>query len=381
MKQLLIVFGTRPEAIKLAPVILLLKRFRRDFNIRVCVTGQHRHLLDQVLSFYNIKSDFDFNLMRDGQDLFSVTASVLDNMRSILSQTRPDLILVQGDTTTTFAASLAGYYSLVPVAHVEAGLRTHDIYSPYPEEFNRQITSKIATYHFAPTALNKELLIKEGVREDRIYVTGNTGVDALLLGREIIQSSDSLRQTIEKKIHSSGYKISRRPIILVTGHRRESFGHGLLNICKAIRTLSKKFPEHDFVYPVHPNPNVQKPVHDILHHTANIYLISPLDYPSFIYLMDRCYLVLTDSGGIQEEAPSLSKPVLVMREKTERTEGIESGVLRLVGTRQQAIVDETQKLIQDKSVYAAMQGARNPYGDGKAGERIVAHLLNSIPAA
>jgi len=367
MKKLLFIFGTRPEAIKMAPVI---KEFQKDslFDVKVCVTAQHRQMLDQVLELFEIKPDFDLDLMKPNQDLYDITSNVLLSLRDIYKSYKPDLVFVHGDTTTTLGAILASFYQKIPVAHIEAGLRTHDIYSPFPEEINRQLSSRLATYHFAPTQNSKKNLLKEGVEETNIFVTGNTVIDALL---------DVSKHVQQKEIKIDGYKITNRKIILVTGHRRENFGEGFLNICKALKEIALEHHDIDIVYPVHLNPNVQKPVFELLSDISNIYLIKPLDYEPFVYLMSNSYIILTDSGGIQEEAPSLGKPVLVMRDTTERPEAVEAGTVKLVGTNTQTIIKEVEKLLDDKNEYEKMSKAHNPYGDGKASERIIEVIHNA----
>ena len=388
MKQkILLVFGTRPEAIKMAPLVKALKRQPEKFITLVCVTGQHREMLDQVLRIFEITPDYDLNIMKAGQDLYDVTSRVLTGMREVLSKEKPDMVLVHGDTTTSTATALAAFYQQIPVGHVEAGLRTHNIYSPWPEEMNRQITGRIATVHFAPTPLSRDNLIREGVKKEIIKVTGNTVIDALQMVIEKIKTIEGIEKELLKKI--AGYGLSEsliakwgkeRRLILITGHRRENFGDGFLHICHAIRELALNYPEADFVYPVHLNPNVKTPVFDILGNNeyemlANVHLVAPFDYLPFVYLMNKSFLVLTDSGGIQEEAPGLGKPVLVMRETTERPEALEAGTVLLVGTDKQKIVQEVSHLLDDKAHYHAMSQATNPYGDGKASERITDFIL------
>lgn len=388
MKQkILLVFGTRPEAIKMAPLVKVLKRQPEKFITLVCVTGQHREMLDQVLRIFEITPDYDLNIMKAGQDLYDVTSRVLTGMREVLSKEKPDMVLVHGDTTTSTATALAAFYQQIPVGHVEAGLRTHNIYSPWPEEMNRQITGRIATVHFAPTPLSRDNLIREGVKKEIIKVTGNTVIDALQMVIEKIKTIKGIENELLKKI--AGYGLSEsliakwgkeRRLILITGHRRENFGDGFLHICHAIRELALNYPEADFVYPVHLNPNVKTPVFDILGNNeyemlANVHLVAPFDYLPFVYLMNKSFLVLTDSGGIQEEAPGLGKPVLVMRETTERPEALEAGTVLLVGTDKQKIVQEVSHLLDDKAHYHAMSQATNPYGDGKASERITDFIL------
>jgi len=361
MKKTLFIFGTRPEAIKMAPVIKEFQKCNNIFDVKICVTAQHREMLDQVLNLFEIKPDFDLNIMRPNQDLYDITSSVLLSLRSVFEKEKPDLIFVQGDTTTAFAASLAAFYQKIPVAHIEAGLRTYNIYCPFPEEINRQLIARIATYHFAPTNRARDNLIKEGIDKNKIYVTGNTVIDALLEVVEKIKKKD---------IKIKGYNITDRKYILVTGHRRENFGKSFENICNALKEIALNNPNIDIVYPVHLNPNVQKPVFEILSNIPNVYLIEPLDYESFVYLMYNSYIILTDSGGIQEEAPSLGKPVLVMRDTTERPEAVEVGTVKLVGTNTENIVREVEKIMYNKSEYEKMSNATNPYGDGKASKRI-----------
>lgn len=371
MKKVLLVFGTRPEAIKMAPLV---KAFENESNIevKVCVTAQHREMLDQVLELFDIKPDYDLNLMKPGQDLYDITSNVLLGLKDVLSEFKPDIMLVHGDTTTTSSASLAAFYQQIKVGHVEAGLRTGDIYSPWPEEANRQITGVLANYHFAPTSASKNNLLKENKNIKNILVTGNTVIDALFLALKKIRTDKQLEADIKKQIHNLNYEFKDdKKIILVTGHRRENHGEGFINICEALKTIAVNNPNIDIVYPVHLNPNVQKPVKEILTNTSNVYLINPLQYEQFIYMMDKSYFIITDSGGVQEEAPSLGKPVLVMRETTERPEAVEAETVKLVGTNKKMIIEEAQKLIDDKAEYEKMSKAHNPYGDGKACERIV----------
>jgi UDP-N-acetylglucosamine 2-epimerase (non-hydrolysing) len=369
MKKILVVFGTRPEAIKMAPLVKELKKDNFDFETKVCVTAQHREMLDQVLELFEIEPDYDLNLMRANQDLYDITTNVLLGMKKILKTFEPDIVLVHGDTTTTSIVSLASFYQKIKIGHVEAGLRTNNIYSPWPEEANRQITGVLANYHFAPTNISKTNLLKENKKKETIIVTGNTVIDALFLTLEKIKSDESLKNKIHKK-----FPILDSKFILVTGHRRENFGQGFINICKALKDIAVRNPKFNIIYPVHLNPNVQKPVYDILSNIENIYLIEPLEYKEFIYLMDKSYLIITDSGGVQEEVPSLGKPVLVMRETTERPEAVEAGTIKLVGTNRDKIVKEIQILIDDKNEYNKMSKAHNPYGDGKASKRIVEFL-------
>jgi UDP-N-acetylglucosamine 2-epimerase (non-hydrolysing) len=374
MKKILLVFGTRPEAIKMAPLV---KAFEEETSIisKVCVTAQHREMLDQVLELFDIKPDYDLNLMKPGQDLYDITSNVLLGLKDVLSDFKPDIVLVHGDTTTTSAASLAAFYQKIKVGHVEAGLRTHDIYSPFPEEVNRQITGVLASYHFAPTTTSRDNLLKENKDEKNIVITGNTVIDALFLALDKIKNDNDLETKIQSQISNLNYEIKNdKKVILVTGHRRENHGKGFINICQALKAIAINNPNIDIVYPVHLNPNVQKPVHEILSDISNVYLIEPLQYEQFIYLMDKSYFIITDSGGVQEEAPSLGKPVLVMRDTTERPEAVEAGTVKLVGTNKETIIKEAQKLIDDENEYYRMSKAHNPYGDGKACERIVKYL-------
>ena len=382
MKTILLVFGTRPEAIKMCPLVKEFKRFPELFDTKVCVTGQHREMLDQVLHIFDIQPDYDLNIMKQGQDLYDITTRVLLGMRDVLQQVKPDIVLVHGDTTTSTATALAAFYQQIPVGHVEAGLRTNNIYSPWPEEMNRQITSRIATYNFAPTPLSKSNLLKENIKEDSILVTGNTVIDALHQVVYQIKSNDSMATELSHQLLQAGYDISRldanRKLVLITGHRRENFGQGFINICTAIRDLANRFPNVDFVYPMHLNPNVRKPIHQVFGEQTdaceNVFFIEPLEYLLFVYLMEKSYLVLTDSGGIQEEAPGLGKPVLVMRDTTERPEALDAGTVRLVGTDYNLIVSSVTELLSDDQAYSRMSHAVNPYGDGKACGRIVNHL-------
>lgn len=377
MKTILLIFGTRPEAIKMAPLVKEFQRYSDDYKTVVCVTGQHREMLDQVLQIFEIKPDYDLNIMKQGQDLYDVTARVLVGLRDVLKAVSPDVVLVHGDTTTSMAAALAAFYQQIPVGHVEAGLRTHNIYSPWPEEINRQLTGRIATYHFAPTPLSWQNLLNEGVEPAHIHVTGNTVIDALYWVVDRIKSDGALSQTLSEELLHSGYDVNRlsqgKKLVLITGHRRENFGDGFIRICKAIKTLVEQYPEVDFVYPMHLNPNVRKPIHEAFDGRSydNMYFIEPLEYLSFVYLMEKSTIVLTDSGGIQEEAPGLGKPVLVMRDTTERPEALEAGTVKLVGTDYDKIVGEVSRLIDDPLYYKTMSEAVNPYGDGKACERIV----------
>lgn len=378
-KNIMLVFGTRPEAIKMAPLVKKFQEYPEQFETIVCVTGQHREMLDQVLTIFDIKPDYDLNIMKQGQDLYDVTARVLTGMRDVLKESQPDVVLVHGDTTTSTAAALASFYQQIPVGHVEAGLRTHNIYSPWPEEMNRQITGRIATYHFAPTPLSKQNLLTEAVKESDISVTGNTVIDALYMVVDKIKNDKALDSELNELLVKAGYDVNRldggKKLVLITGHRRENFGDGFINMCSAIKTLTEKYPEVDFVYPMHLNPNVRKPIHEVfgedLNGLNNMYFIEPLEYLSFVYLMEKSTIVLTDSGGIQEEAPGLGKPVLVMRDTTERPEALEAGTVKLVGTNYDKIVNEVSALLDDETYYNEMSRAVNPYGDGLACERIV----------
>ncbi|MDO5316117.1 MAG: UDP-N-acetylglucosamine 2-epimerase (non-hydrolyzing) [bacterium] len=379
MKTVLLVFGTRPEAIKMAPLVHEFKKHPEQFETLVCVTGQHREMLDQVMELFQIVPDVDLNIMKSGQDLYDVTIRVLQGMRDVLKKLAPDVVLVHGDTTTSMAAALAAFYQQIPVGHVEAGLRTGNIYSPWPEEMNRLMTGRIATYHFSPTPLSRQNLLKENVNAEHIIVTGNTVIDALHWVVNKIHSEQGLQKELHDSILHYGYDTDRltkgKRLVLITGHRRENFGEGFLNICHAIKTLSMRYPEVDFVYPVHLNPNVRKPVIEILGDgSENVFLIDPLQYLPFVYLMERSYLILTDSGGIQEEAPGLGKPVLVMRNTTERPEAVEAGTVLLVGTVRETIESSVSELLEDKVLYNKMSQAQNPYGDGCACQRIVAFL-------
>lgn len=369
-------FGTRPEAIKMAPLVKALKA-DEQYDVLVAVTAQHRQMLDQVLSLFDIVPDFDLDIMRANQDLFDITAAVLLGMRQVLNDAKPDLVLVHGDTATTFAATMAAFYARIPVGHVEAGLRTHNLMSPWPEEANRQLTGRLATYHFAPTERNKQDLMREGIAATNIVVTGNTVIDALQWVTAKIAGSTQLKQQIRQQLMEAGLRIDphQRPFVLITGHRRENFGQGFDDICTAIKRLSERFPEVDFIYAVHLNPNVQKPVQAMLSNISNVHLIKPLSYEPFVYLMARCYLVLTDSGGIQEEVPGLGKPVLVMRDTTERPEAVVAGTVKLVGTNPKAIIDHVSTLLTSPECYADMSRAHNPYGDGRACQRIIHFLL------
>ncbi|WP_195351112.1 non-hydrolyzing UDP-N-acetylglucosamine 2-epimerase [Bacteroides nordii] len=379
MKKIMLVFGTRPEAIKMAPLVKEFQKHPETFQTIVCVTGQHREMLDQVLHLFDIKPDYDLNIMKQGQDLYDVTSRVLLGMRDVLKEANPDIVLVHGDTTTSTASALAAFYQQIPVGHVEAGLRTHDIYSPWPEEMNRLITGRIATYHFSPTALSKQNLLDEGINEEAITVTGNTVIDALYMVVDKIKSDKQLGEELETLLRESGYDVNRlngtRKLVLITGHRRENFGEGFISMCRAIKALTEKYPNADFVYPMHLNPNVRKPIHEVfgedLSDLDNMFFIEPLEYLSFVYLMEKSTIVLTDSGGIQEEAPGLGKPVLVMRDTTERPEALEAGTVKLVGTDYDKIVNEVSALLDDREYYDKMSKAVNPYGDGLACERII----------
>ncbi len=378
----MLVFGTRPEAIKMAPLVKEFQKHNQDFNTLVCVTGQHRQMLDQVLEIFDIKPDYDLNIMKQGQDLYDVTARVLTGMRDVLIEAQPDVVLVHGDTTTSTAAALAAFYQQIPVGHVEAGLRTGNIYSPWPEEMNRQITGRIAQWNFAPTRLSRENLLKENVDDSKITVTGNSVIDALYWVVDKIKGDAGLDKELSNELRKSGYDVSRlgggKKLVLITGHRRENFGDGFISMCRAIKTLSEKYADVDFVYPMHLNPNVRKPIHDVfgenLESLGNMLFIEPLEYLSFVYLMEKSHIVLTDSGGIQEEAPGLGKPVLVMRDTTERPEALSAGTVKLVGTDYDKIVNEVSALLDDEAHYEAMSKAVNPYGDGLACQRIVETL-------
>ncbi len=377
MKTIMLVFGTRPEAIKMAPLVKEFEKYPEQFKTVVCVTGQHREMLDQVLHLFEIHPDYDLNIMKQGQDLYDVTARVLTGMRDVLKEVQPDLVLVHGDTTTSTASALAAFYQQIPVGHVEAGLRTHNMYSPWPEEMNRLITGRIATYHFSPTQLSCQNLLDEGVKQKSILVTGNTVIDALYLVVDKIKGNEALQRSLTEELKTAGYEIRDRRLVLITGHRRENFGEGFIQMCKAIKTLAEKYPETDFVYPMHLNPNVRKPIHEVFGNSdlQNMFFIEPLEYLPFVYLMEKSALVLTDSGGIQEEAPGLGKPVLVMRDTTERPEALEAGTVKLVGTNYDKIVQEVSALLDDKGYYDKMSKAVNPYGDGKACERIVHFVM------
>lgn len=374
MIRILIILGTRPEAIKMAPLYWELKNFPEDFDVKVCITAQHRFMLDQVLNFFNIKPDYDLNLMRDNQNLFDITAKSIIGLESIYNDFNPEIVLVQGDTTTAFTGALSAFYKKIKVGHVEAGLRSGNKYAPYPEEINRILIGHIADYHFAPTEKARQNLYYEGIKEN-VWVVGNTVIDALFLGLKIIEENKKLKTEIELYFNSI-FDFNSDKIILVTGHRRESFGKGFENICNALKEIARCYPDLKIIYPVHLNPNVREPVNRILSGIKNIYLIEPLEYPYLIWLMSKCFMVLTDSGGIQEEAPSLGKPVLIMREVTERVEGIEVGVSKLVGTKKENIIEAVRNLIENPSEYQNMAKVLNPYGDGRASKRIVKILKN-----
>lgn len=382
MKTIMLVFGTRPEAIKMCPLVKEFQKYPNDFRTIVCVTGQHREMLDQVLQIFDVTPDYDLNIMKQGQDLYDVTSRVLLGMRDVLKQEQPDVVFVHGDTTTSTAAAIAAFYQQIPVAHVEAGLRTHNIYSPWPEEMNRQITSRIAAYNYAPTPLSRQNLLQENVCDDTITVTGNTVIDALYMVVYKIKQNQQLGEQLAQNILTAGYDVNRlnhdKKMVLITGHRRENFGDGFINMCTAIKDLTQKYPDVDFIYPMHLNPNVRKPIHEVfgedLSGLGNMFFIEPLEYLNFVYLMEKCNIVLTDSGGIQEEAPGLGKPVLVMRDTTERPEAVDAGTVKLVGTDYQKIVDNVSRLLDDIEYYNTMSKAVNPYGDGKACERIVNKL-------
>lgn len=378
----MLVFGTRPEAIKMAPLVKEFQKHSETFQTIVCVTGQHRQMLDQVLQLFEITPDYDLNIMKQGQDLYDVTARVLTGMRDVLKEAQPDVVLVHGDTTTSTAAALAAFYQQIPVGHVEAGLRTHNIYSPWPEEMNRQITGRIATYHFAPTPLSRQNLLAEGVADEKITVTGNTVIDALYWVVNKIKNDNTLNAELTEVLKKAGYDTSRlangKKLVLITGHRRENFGDGFINMCTAIKDLTQKYPEVDFVYPMHLNPNVRKPIHEVfgedLSNLGNMFFIEPLEYLSFVFLMEKTTIVLTDSGGIQEEAPGLGKPVLVMRDTTERPEALSAGTVKLVGTNYNKIINEVSTLLNNTSAYEKMSKSVNPYGDGLACTRIIKRI-------
>ena len=382
MKKILFIFGTRPEAIKMAPLVKELEKYSNTCQTIVCVTGQHREMLDQVLHLFDIKPDYDLNVMKQGQDLYDITTQILLGLRDVLRETSPDIVLVHGDTTTSTTAALAAFYQQIPVGHIEAGLRTHNIYSPWPEEMNRQITGRIATYHFAPTELARENLLKENIDNDKIIITGNTVIDALkTVVKKIKENRFSIQDDLNRQLRKLGYDVNRlkdgKKMVLITGHRRENFGEGFIQICKAIKTLTENYPDVDFIYPMHLNPNVRKPILDLFgnEHSNNIFFIEPLDYLPFVYLMEKSYLILPDSGGVQEEAPGLGKPVLVMRNTTERPEAVTAGTVKLVGTDYTKIIYEVSSLLEDNEYYQSMAKANNPYGDGNACKRIIKILL------
>ena len=386
MKKIMLVFGTRPEAIKMAPLVKEFQKQPEQVETVVCVTGQHREMLDQVLRIFDIHPDYDLNIMKQGQDLYDVTAHVLTGLRDVLKEVKPDVVLVHGDTTTSTASALAAFYQQILVAHIEAGLRTHNIYSPWPEEMNRLLTGRLATYHFSPTPLSRNNLIKESVDDRNIIVTGNTVIDALYWVVDKIKNDKVLDSELVKVLVKAGYDVNRlnggKKLVLITGHRRENFGDGFIHMCTAIKDLTRKYPDVDFVYPMHLNPNVRKPIHEVfgedLSGLGNMFFIEPLEYLSFVYLMEKSTIVLTDSGRIQEEAPGLGKPVLVMRDTTERPEALDAGTVKLVGTDYDRIVNEVSVLIDDKVAYEKMSKAVNPYGDGLACKRIVNALLYRI---
>ena len=374
MKKVLLVFGTRPEAIKMAPLVKAFQEQNKLFKTKICVTGQHREMLDQVLDLFEINADFDLDIMRPNQDLYDITGNILQGMKGVFSIYRPDIVFVHGDTTTTFAVSLAAFYEKIEVAHIEAGLRTNNIYSPWPEEANRKLTSQLTTYHFTPTKQSQDNLLSENIAPDKIIVTGNTVIDALLLMLNKLQINVTFREQVKKSILEKGFDPEASEFVLVTGHRRENFGQGIVNICSALKKIALDRPNINIVYPVHLNPNVFKPVNDLLGNVKNVYLIEPLQYEAFIYLMSLSKLIITDSGGVQEEAPSLGKPVLVMRDTTERPEAVSAGTVKLVGTNIQGIVSATNELLDNPLVYESMAKAHNPYGDGKACERIISFM-------
>lgn len=384
----MLVFGTRPEAIKMAPLVKEFEKHSNEFETIVCVTGQHREMLDQVLHIFDIKPNYDLNIMKQQQDLYDVTSRVLLGMRDILKEVQPDVVLVHGDTTTSTASALAAFYQQIPVGHVEAGLRTYNIYSPWPEEMNRQITGRIATYNFSPTPLSRQNLLHEGVKEQSITVTGNTVIDALYWVVDKIKNDQRLQDELKESLIHAGYDTGRleggKKLVLITGHRRENFGEGFINMCNAIKDLTLKYPQVDFVYPMHLNPNVRKPIHEVfgedLSNLGNMFFIEPQEYLSFVYMMEKSHIVLTDSGGIQEEAPGLGKPVLVMRDTTERPEALDAGTVKLVGTDYQKIVDSVSILLDDTNEYEKMSKAVNPYGDGLACGRIVEFIANQTPS-
>lgn len=386
MKKVMLVFGTRPEAIKMAPLVKEFQRHGEEFETVICVTGQHREMLDQVLAIFEITPDYDLNIMKQGQDLYDVTARVMAGMREVLKEVKPDVVLVHGDTTTSMATALAAFYQQVPVGHVEAGLRTHNIYSPWPEEMNRQLTGRLAVFDFAPTPLSRQNLLDEGIEASKITVTGNTVIDALYRVVDKIKQESLLSGKLAEGLRKAGYDTERlnsgKRLVLITGHRRENFGEGFINMCRAVKTLAETYPEVDFVYPMHLNPNVRKPIHEVfgadLSGLGNMFFIEPLEYLSFVFLMEKSFVVLTDSGGIQEEAPGLGKPVLVMRDTTERPEALDAGTVKLVGTDYDKIVSEVSILLTDAKAYERMSRAVNPYGDGRACSRIVNALKQKL---
>jgi UDP-N-acetylglucosamine 2-epimerase (non-hydrolysing) len=371
MRKILLVFGTRPEAIKMAPLVKAFQEQNQDFQTKVCVTAQHREMLDQVLNLFEIATDFDLDIMKPNQDLYDITDNILQGMKAVFKIYRPDIIFVHGDTTTTFAVSLAAFYEKIAIAHIEAGLRTGNIYSPWPEEANRKLTSQLTTYHFAPTQQSRDNLLKENVAPEKIMVTGNTVIDALLFMQNRLETDSPFRQRVQESINGKGFDPEVTEFILVTGHRRENFGQGFVDICTALKTIALERPAINIVYPVHLNPNVRKPVNELLGNLKNVYLIEPLQYEAFIYLMGLSKIIITDSGGVQEEAPSLGKPVLVMRDTTERPEAVDAGTVKLVGTDIKRIIKETSELLDNQLAYDSMARAHNPYGDGKACERII----------
>ena len=379
MKRILLVFGTRPEAVKMAPLVKAFLQDTQHFNTRVCVTAQHRQMLDRVNQVFGIRPDYDLDIMTPGQDLFDITSRVLTGMRSVLDDFGPDVVLVHGDTTTAMSAALAAFYRRIDVGHVEAGLRTYNMQSPWPEEMNRQVVDRICTWHFAPTEQSRRHLLDEGADGKHVFVTGNTVIDALLMAVDILDSRPDVHLQVEQELRDGGYEVGTRPYILVTGHRRENFGEGFIHMCTAIKDLTRRYPEVDFVYPMHLNPNVRRPIHEVfgddLSGLGNMFFIEPLEYLSFVYLMEKSAIVLTDSGGIQEEAPGLGKPVLVMRDTTERPEALDAGTVRLVGTDYDKITREVSTLLDDASAYERMSQAVNPYGDGLACGRIVQTFL------
>jgi len=377
MKKILLVFGTRPESIKMAPLVKKFQKDRVNFNTKVCVTGQHREMLDQVFEFFRITPDYDLNIMKPDQNFYEITSNILLKIKPVLEDFEPDIVLVHGDTATTFAASLAAYYQKIKIGHIEAGLRTGDLYSPWPEEGNRKLTGILSKYHFAPTETSRQNLLDEGVNNALIFVTGNTVIDALKLALKSLNTDDSLKLKVRNTIIKSGFKELESKFILVTGHRRENFGKGFLNICAALKALAESNPDVNILYPVHLNPNVRKPVNELLFNIQNIKLVEPFQYEEFIYLMSKSYLILTDSGGIQEEAPSLGKPVLVMRDSTERPEAVKAGTVKLVGSSKENIVKEVQYLLDNKDAYNDMSRSHNPYGDGNASNKILAILKNN----